>query len=237
MNHVFEEGDRLGMTIAHHVFTNDQEFRDHLKYAEPARRLRKGRSGTHIVHFPSLKNNRTVVCESTIEADFALRLEHDPDVIGYLAQPETFKFTIGGVSSPYTPDFLVYYQSSHPIYFEIKPHGWDLDKALSERLTNYQAILNKQGVELRIVSEHEIRIDPLMSNLQRIYSRIHQVTQPALAYLSNCLEKVGGKSTVKELRELSIPPTDQAVMHALFYGPAKHIQQRPLDTDFVVELS
>jgi hypothetical protein len=237
MNHVFEEGDRLGMTIAHHVFTNDQEFRDHLKYAEPARRLRKGRHGARIVHFPSLKNDRTIVCESTVEADFALKLEHAPDVIGYLAQPETFEFTINGESSSYTPDFLVYFYDSHPIYFEIKPADWDLDRALNERLNNYQGILKKQNIELRVVSEHEIREHPLMTNLQRVYSRIHQVPQAELEHLMSCLKSAGGKVTIRELRQCDIPPTDRAVMHALFYGPREHIQQRPLDTEFVVELS
>ncbi len=225
------------MTMAHHVFTNDQEFRDHLKYAEPARRLRKGRHGARIVHFPSLKNDRTIVCESTVEADFALKLEHAHDVIGYLAQPETFKFKIDGKASSYTPDFLVYFRHSPPIYFEIKPDDWDLDRALLERLNKYQSILEKQDTELRVVSEHEIREDPLMSNLQQIYSRIHQVSLGEQEHLRSCLKSADGTVTVKELRQWDIPPTDRAIMHALFYGPREHIQQRPLDTDFVVELS
>jgi hypothetical protein len=219
-----------------HQLIKDQEFKDYLKYAKPARRLRKGRYGAHIVHFPSLKNDRTIVCESTIEADFALRLEHMPNVIGYLAQPETFTFWIDGEKSTYTPDFLVYFRHKDPIYIEVKPDDWEIDEALIAQLASYQRVLSKQGHKLQIVSSSEIRIDPLISNLQRIYARIHQVSQNAIEHLSNCLIKTGGKSTIRELRDLDNPPIDQAVMHALFHGPVNHINQRSLNTDFIVEL-
>tara|TARA_R110001606_G_scaffold399222_1_gene582286 strand:- start:8527 stop:9216 length:690 start_codon:yes stop_codon:yes gene_type:complete len=212
------------------------KLKQFLKNAPQVRNFNKGRFGVHIVHFPSLKNERTVTCESTIEADFALRLEHDQNVLGYRCQPETFSFYINDCAYSYTPDFLVYFDDFKEVYYEVKPNDWDLDTQLAERLPEITELLHKQGKTFEVITESEIRPEPFISNLNQLYPRIHNIDEASIVHIRSCLKKLGGKTDIKSLRSLDPRPSEDAIMYALFFGPKLHIDKFRLTPKNSVEL-
>lgn len=223
--------------MTEHSYKNKlKNLKDKLKNTPQVRNFKKGRFGVHIVHFPSLKNERVVTCESTIEADFALLLEHDKHVIGYQCQPKTFTFNINNYTYTYTPDFLVYFDDFREIYYEVKPNDWDLDTQLSSRLSKVTDLLYKQNITFKVITESDIRPEPFISNLNQLYPRIHNLNKASIVHIQACLKALGGKTNIKSLRDLDIGPSEDAIMYALFFGPRLHIDRERLSPNSTVEL-
>lgn len=221
----------------HSIKLKQERLKDELKHAIPARKLTKSRQGVQLVQFPSIKNARTINCESSIESDFALLLEYDDNVVGYKAQPHTYTlFGTEGNQIKYTPDFEVFYKNSPPRLFEIKPDPWKLDPQLVDKLQFIINYFHNEGIELEVVSASQIRKQPLISNLRKIYSQIHAVNDSSYKHLESELRLRSGKSTIAELNSLTPQPCQFSIMKMLFNGPTANIDSFPLSQTTVVEL-
>jgi hypothetical protein len=128
---------------------------------------------------PSLKLNRMVECESILEGNVALLLEHSPGVVSYREQPALIRYWDGEQMRDYFPDFEAVLLDGTRIHLEAK-HSYTLAKPKIAQ--KYRAIATHyQGtpIQFRIITELECQREPLRSNLRRLsYLRIKVTAEP-----------------------------------------------------------
>ena len=184
----------------------------------PARKLGKGRPGKQIVHFPSLKNQGVVVCESRLEADFCLWLEYDKDVVSYRPQPETVFLIVDDKAHRYTPDVLAISFTGVEKIWEIKPQGvyrWPTFLRKMVAAHDYFAI---RGQDFELVTDSVIRCQPSLRNLRWLYAQAHVVDPRASRHLWDSLQGLTGPVTLGHLLEQAVPVSIRAIAHAVFQG-------------------
>ncbi len=128
----------------------------------------------------SLKNDAVVRTLSVLEFDFCFHLEYNPDVKEYISQPYGYHYHLNGRNCRYTPDFLVCDQKEQSSFVEVKHSSQILKPDFRQRFAEKQRVaLEEQGKRLVLVTEKQIRIDPIFSNLKLLhrYSGLHTVTK------------------------------------------------------------
>lgn len=131
-----------------------------------SRNLRKPNPTNNIFKFSSFKNNRTIMCESSIEFDACFHFEYDRDVVSFESQPLGIEFTANNKTRRYTPDFRVFYSDGSERLVEIKPQS----KTRSADFL-YDFELKRQayadlGHQLLLVTDQQIRAIPFLDNLK-----------------------------------------------------------------------
>ena len=135
------------------------------------------RSGRH--HrgkFPSLKLERMVHWESFLERDAILHFEYHPLVTSYQEQPSVELFyDEGGEVRTYYPDFRVEFDDGRDLLIEVKPASKLEKPDVKAKLDAVARRFEEQGRAFRVLTEADIRREPLFSNLRRL----HEVTRLA----------------------------------------------------------
>jgi TnsA endonuclease N terminal len=203
---------------------------------QPIRKLRRGRRGTHIVHFPSIKNERVVVCESRLEADFALSLEFDPDIESYIPQPETFEIFLDGRSRRYTPDFLTIARSGARKYWEVKPDGAVENAGLMRLIEAVRNFAHQRNTSFDLVKSAWIRRDPFLSNMKQIYSKAHVASPESIEFMQHTFDENHGALTYGQLRELPGPPSFAALARMIVSNRVAVDFHQPLGLDTTLTL-
>jgi hypothetical protein len=125
-------------------------------------------------YFPSVKMGRTVHWESLLEKDAQLLLELSPGVAAYQEQPEVIEYFDGEQMREYIPDLSVILHDGTVRHIEVKPAD---QLARPSIRVKYEAIAKHyQSIQLpyRVVTEDEIRREPLFSNLKLLaYAHAH----------------------------------------------------------------
>ncbi|NHQ87306.1 hypothetical protein HA050_14410 [Iodobacter sp. HSC-16F04] len=125
-------------------------------------------------YFASSKMGDTVHWESLLEKDALLLLELSPGVAAYQEQPEVIEYFDGEQFREYIPDLKVVLLDGTIRYIEVKPFDQLARPSIRKK---YEAIaLHFQSIQspYRIVTEVEIRREPLFSNLQLLaYAHAH----------------------------------------------------------------
>ena len=120
--------------------------------------------------FPSKKLDKVVHWESLLERDAIMLFEMHPLVLSYQEQPseEIYYDTSGQARSCY-PDFLLRLAHGGQILIEIK-RNVDLNRpSISEKLGLIALRFAEQERPYRILTETQIRREPLRSNLQDLW--------------------------------------------------------------------
>lgn len=123
-------------------------------------------------HFPSRKMGRMIAWESLLERDAILRFEFSAGVIRYEEQPANIYYEHEGKTRHYIPDFELILKDGVIMHIEVKPHK---KLVQSDNKSKYAAITKHYadiGVAFRILTEREIRVEPSISNLQRLARHI-----------------------------------------------------------------
>ncbi|MGY3341525.1 MULTISPECIES: TnsA endonuclease N-terminal domain-containing protein [unclassified Bradyrhizobium] len=182
----------------------------------PTRRGARGRSRRSIVYdFISRKMHSRVPYESTIERDLIIQMEVDPEVTGYWAQPETFKWATEGCKRRYTPDFLVRYRGGTSAYRQVKPLAkWISDWNFGGRRPEIERQCAARGATHEIWTEGMIREQPRLRNATMIVSELGpNLDEFALASLRKALSD-GTPETIGDL--LSFAKLSTGSIRAVF---------------------
>ncbi|MDR9827941.1 Tn7 transposase TnsA N-terminal domain-containing protein [Vibrio sp. FNV 38] len=134
----------------------------------------------NICKFMSLKNDAVVRTLSILEFDFCFHLEYSPDVKEYVSQPRGFYYYFNGRKCRYTPDFSASDHQGQSSLIEIKHSSQILKPDFRERFAEKQRVaFEEQGKRLILVTEKQVRVDPILSNLKLLhrYSGLHTVTR------------------------------------------------------------
>lgn len=118
--------------------------------------------------FPSRKCAEPAACDSLLERDYFLLLDHDPGVVRFIPQPETIPLSGDPRWKRYTPDALVFFEDSLVRRVEVK-HDVSLRKR--KIVARLDAILGQyvlEGKEFQVVSSSEIRVGWRIENLRAL---------------------------------------------------------------------
>ena len=130
--------------------------------------------------------------ESALEFDACFHLEYSQDITSYEAQPEGFFYEFNGRPCPYTPDFKINHAVNGLQFIEIKPAGKTNDADFIERFKAKRAQATKNGISLILVTDNQIRINPILYNLKLLhrYSGSRHLTSVQIFILSE-IKKLG----------------------------------------------
>jgi len=162
----------------------------------PVRKIPKNyRSVTGLV--ASELNAKQTAFESTLERDFMLLAEFDPDVLSYEEQPVRIDYlSVDGQTRHYTPDILVIYRQTStstmlkpPLLVEIKYRRGLFERwqELKPKFRAARRYAKEQGWSFKIITEVEIRT-PYLKNVK--FLRQYQRRPIDLAGASMLLQKV-----------------------------------------------
>lgn len=120
--------------------------------------------------FPSKKMDKVVHWESLLERDAIMLFEMHPLVISYQEQPsEEIYYDRSGQAKSCYPDFLLRLAHGGQILIEIK-RNVDLDRpSVAEKLGLIALRFAEQERPYRILSETQIRREPLRTNLHHLW--------------------------------------------------------------------
>lgn len=137
------------------------------------------RSGKRIrVKFPSTKLNRMVYCESPLERDAAYHFEYHPLVESYQEQPSIeHYYDAAGVQHRYYPDFRLNFKDGGVLLVEVKPGRYLTTRKVRTQLKFVAARFAEQNRAFRVMTEQEIRREPLFSNLKELHKACKKSTE------------------------------------------------------------
>lgn len=134
-------------------------YRRHLKHSRVK----------NLFKFVSAKMNTVFTVESSLEFDTCFHLEYSPAVKAFEAQPEGFYYDFDGRLCPYTPDFRVIDHDDKGCFLEVKPSEKVADTDFLERFPVKQQRAIELSSPLKLVTEKQIRIYPILGNLKLLH--------------------------------------------------------------------
>lgn len=121
--------------------------------------------------FPSLKLNRMVHWESMLERDAIFHFEYHPLVLSYQEQPSIeIYYDKEGEQHRYFPDFRLTFRDGEELFVEVKPLRVLATKVVRDKLQAIAKRFEEQGRRFRVMTEDDIRRQPLLANLQRLHA-------------------------------------------------------------------
>ena len=151
----------------------------------------KGGVKKYIGKFPSFRLNKVVWFESLLERDFLCLLEFDHlDVQFFQSQSCRIYYRRDGRKRRYTPDFLVIRKSKRQI-IEVKPEERALEEKNRALYRMAAQVCARDGYEFRVVTDAEIRLQPLLDNIKLLLRYQRTLIQPQ--HQIYCQEFFGGR--------------------------------------------
>jgi len=123
----------------------------------------------NLFKFASARMNTVFTVESSLEFDTCFHLEFSPLVKTFETQPEGFYYFFEGQKFSYTPDFRVIDCNSRPYFLEVKPSKRCADSDFLLRFPAKQQAAFELECPLRLVTEKQIGINPVLGNLKLLY--------------------------------------------------------------------
>ncbi len=166
----------------------------------------------NLFKFASSKMDRALTVESALEFDACFHFEYCPDVESYEAQPEGYRYDFLGKLLPYTPDFLVVDRNHGPRFIEVKPESKISKPEFRDKFAVKQDVARSLGVPLLLVTDRQIRVNPILNNLKLLhrYSGLQALTP--LHY--KLLELVRKSGSVKVRNLIDATGADRGVVMA-----------------------
>lgn len=193
----------------------------------PVRKV-ANRGRNMIGYFPSLKMQRMVAFESTLERDYLYLLDYDREVQAFAEQPLTIEYWDGGKLRRYTPDFHVVGPGWDRLV-ECKPTVFAAQEENQRRMRAASAWCREQGWQFCLVTDQDVRAGFRLQNVKSLtrYAR-HLIAPGIRGHVYSLLLAAPGALTVAELlRGLAVPrPTALASLLGMVFHHEIHI---PLD--------
>lgn len=133
------------------------------------RKLGKSRN-KRIYGFNSIKSMRHFRVESSLEFEACYHLEFQANISSFEAQPLGYEYQSFGRTAKYTPDFKTTDRhSNQEEILEIKAEKEAYSRTFQEIFTHKQAAAEELNTPLNLLTESEIRKEPLLSNLKILH--------------------------------------------------------------------
>ncbi len=131
------------------------------------------RYGSATGWYDSLKMGVSMPFESLLECHLFLRLDIDPKIVAFAAQPETFEWTDARGPRRYTPDARATLRSGAALYIQAKRRAKLIeDPDFDGRLPEIESQCRMRHASHTIWTEDEIRREPRLSNARRLRAAV-----------------------------------------------------------------
>ena len=117
----------------------------------------------------SIKTDSIHTVESDLEFDACFHFEFAPKILMYEAQPLGFEYILNGKLHRYTPDFQCVFIDGFQPYYEIKPKNIVETEEFQIKFSAQKHHAINLGKDLRVLTEDDIQIYPLLDNLKIIH--------------------------------------------------------------------
>lgn len=203
------------------------------------RRIPRYSAAINVYQFQSLKMQRSMACESSLEFDHLFYLERDRAVARYQVQPVTVSYLHRGRMRSYTPDVLIVRRDGSLLLREVKPCKKLEKTELQEKLLAIRAACLERGVGFEVVTDRHIRCQPLLATLRTLYRHAGAKVTPSTSatFLSAVGEK--GSVTLGEAYELCdrLGVTQSTPLHLMFHGQLQWLHDQPLSKDLMLDVT
>lgn len=116
--------------------------------------------------------------ESILERDAIFHFEYNPSLVSYQEQPSIeIYYDKKGIQHRYFPDFRLDFQDGRELYVEVKPARVLATRLVREKLQSVAKRFEEQGRHFRVITEDDIRREPLLSNLKSIHDSSKRAAQ------------------------------------------------------------
>ncbi|WP_261883511.1 TnsA endonuclease N-terminal domain-containing protein [Vibrio pelagius] len=175
------------------------------------KRILRNSSVKNISRFVSLKTDSIHTVESDLEFDTCFHFEFSAKILTFEAQPIGFEYHLDGKRRKYTPDFLVTYNDTYQPFYEIKPKRIAETEEFKETFSVKREQALSMGNDLKVLTEDDIQIYPLLDNLKiihryacddRLNSLQHQILSLLRKYGELRIEQIVKYSSVHSSRSL-----------------------------------
>ncbi|WP_305374049.1 TnsA endonuclease N-terminal domain-containing protein [Photobacterium leiognathi] len=128
--------------------------------------------------------NKVLTVESRLEFDTCFHLEYSPDISFIEAQPEGFYYPYQDKHLPYTPDFLIVDKGKRKL-IEVKPFKKTQSLEFQQCFLAKKEQANELDISLILVTEKQIRVDPILNNLKLLhrYSGFQSLTSLHMSFI------------------------------------------------------
>lgn len=140
----------------------------------------------NISKFMSLKNDAVVRTMSMLEFDMCFHLEYSPEIQSYTSQPNGFYYEFNNRKCRYTPDFNIVNSNGDETFIEVKHSSKIYDPDFRRRFASKQQFsLEQLNKKLILITEKQIRINPILNNLKLLhrYSGLQTISDIQYAIL------------------------------------------------------
>ena len=176
----------------------------------------------------------------SLEGDYCLALEFDPEVESYAVQ--AFKL-IGWPNSDinhFTPDFVVYPRFAPPYIVDCKPESVANAKIHIARHDAIKEGLTGSGVSLKVKTDTYIRQQPRLDTYKYLYNHLaHNPTQlnNDAGLVLAALQRLGGEAAVRELRSIDNFALRRGIAHGLATGLLRSDFEDDYGPHFLIQLN
>jgi hypothetical protein len=135
---------------------------------KPARKIHNRGCRRVIGRFPSSKTQQPLSWDSQIERDFLFHAEFDSSVAKISGQPFRVSYVMNGKRRRYTPDFLLE-GPKKKLVVEVKPEDKTQAPEFFLWKQSVSAVLEKNRYQFVVVTDTQIRVQPLLANLKWLF--------------------------------------------------------------------
>ncbi|MBA1147837.1 TnsA endonuclease N-terminal domain-containing protein [Ectothiorhodospiraceae bacterium WFHF3C12] len=203
------------------------------------RRIPRYSAAINVYQFQSLKMQRSMACESSLEFDHLFYLERDKTVAQYQVQPVTVSYLHRGRMRSYTPDVLIVREDGSLLLREVKPHKKLENCELKEKLLAVRAACLDRGVGFEVVTDEHIRCQPLLATLRTLYRHAGKKDSRATGGTFLCAVGENGSVTLGEAYELCdrLEISRSTPLALMFHGQLQWLHDKPLSKDLKLDVT
>lgn len=135
-----------------------------------------------------------ISCESLLERDAALYLEMSPEIVRYEEQPANIYYEDEGEIKHYIPDFEAHLANGEIAHIEVKPSRKIAQLDLAKKYASIRRHYSEIGMEFRILTEKDVRLEPFLSNLNRLFQHLPRNSDESLDEHIQSLDLIPAKT-------------------------------------------
>lgn len=193
----------------------------------PVRRV-SNRGGNVIGQFPSLKMERMIAFESSIERDLIYLLDFEKEIAWFEEQPLTLVYEHEGKAHKYTPDFHII-RNGQNVLVECKPAQRVHSVENQRKFTAARAWCDSRGWVFEVLTEQQLRGGYRLRNVKLLtqFAR-YDIRAGIQKHIQDFLTKVESP-TVADVMTHIAPANPQTALIPILYMAFHHKLHLPLD--------
>lgn len=210
----------------------------------PVRKV-SNRGGNIIGSYPSIKVERMIAFESTIERDLLYLLDFEASVASYSEQPFVITYLDNGKKHTYTPDFAVTFTDGNHSLIECKPEELVGSAQNQPKFSAGRAWCHEHSWEYKVVTDEMLRSGYRLRNIKFLAQHARHSIPPTLKNrIVHSLGSDDGFAPIQEIADANLDGasvTRPMVLAALFQMIYFHdlyveMNHEPIGEDSIVTL-